>query len=484
MILISNFKLNRDKKITTLLKELKSFIFKSSKEKWINNYLKKVSTTLNFPTHILSDEFQIFLFENFENHYGKFNKKFHIVNFFRDSIKIIIFYIYIFIFSKKITNQLKTQVIVDDIDDTNTNLRFNELEKYFKIIYFVTGFKGNKKKTFYFKKFRGASNESFFLKNPLFFFQLFFLTFYYSIFSLNNLFPFSIRLLKVITKYETLFTSISSDFLIQERHFNTSALKNYIYKKNGGSYSCATQRNILQMNGVGMYINTDILFSLGTKTSANLKKYAGKAKKIIPVGSLGMELNYFKRKEKNSLKKYDLIVFASDHNKIFHSGYNSYYREYLQHFDWIKKFAQKHPKFKIGIKLKHVIKDKNVIKLFQDIKNVKILVDRKYLSDSYFYASKSNALCTWSSTLAFEFLGHGRVVYFCDPNYKNLSFLPNERHIKKFKLNNYLKFEKKILEQINDKKLRFYKNKKLQEKFCLNSYDVTKRIYKSLKKIK
>ena len=191
---------------------------------------------------------------------------------------------------------------MDDIDDTNTNLRFNELEKYFKITYFVTGIKGNKRKLFYFEKFRGASNKSFFLKNPLFFFQLFFLTFYYSIFSLNNLFPFSIRLLKVITKYETLFTSISSDFLIQERHFNTSALKNYIYKKNGGLYSCATQRNILQMNGVGMYINTDILFSLGTKTSANLKKYAGKAKKIIPVGSLGMELNYFKEKEKNSLK--------------------------------------------------------------------------------------------------------------------------------------------------------------------------------------
>ena len=69
-------------------------------------------------------------------------------------------------------------------------------------------------------------------------------------------------------------------------------------------------------------------------------------------------------------------------------------------------------------------------------------------------------------------------------NYKNLSFLPNEPHIKKFKLNNYLKFEKKILKQINNKKLRFFKNKKLQEKFCLNSYDVTKRIYKSLKKIK
>ena len=79
MISISNFKLNRDKKITTLLKELKSFIFKSSKEKWINNYLKKISTTLNFPTHILSDEFQIFLFENFENHYGKFNKKADII---------------------------------------------------------------------------------------------------------------------------------------------------------------------------------------------------------------------------------------------------------------------------------------------------------------------------------------------------------------------------------------------------------------------
>ena len=70
-----------------------------------------------------------------------------------------------------------------------------------------------------------------------------------------------------------------------------------------------------------------------------------------------MELNYYKRKDKNNLKKYDLLVFASDHNKMFHSGYDDYYSEYLKHFDWIKKFSIENPKFKIGIKLKHVVKD-------------------------------------------------------------------------------------------------------------------------------
>ena len=148
-----------------------------------------------------------------------------------------------------------------------------------------------------------------------------------------------------------------------------------------------------------------------------------------------MEYNFHFRKEKNSNKVYDILVFASDHNKIFHSGYNEYYKEYLVHFDWIKKFATKFPKYNIGIKLKKVITDQVVVQKFKDIQNVNFLFDRGSYSDSYYLGQKAKALCTWSSTLAFEFLGNGRVSYFIDPQNKNISFIPNEKHLLKFKLN-------------------------------------------------
>ena len=96
---------------------------------------------------------------------------------------------------------------------------------------------------------------------------------------------------------------------------------------------------------------------------------------------------------------------------------------------------------------------------------------------------KQKSICTWSSTLAFEFLGQGRVVYFCDPNFKNVSYLPNDTYIKKFKIDTYSKYKKKIYEQIKNKKSRFFKNKKLQEDFCLNSKDVSKKINLSIKRL-
>ena len=60
-----------------------------------------------------------------------------------------------------------------------------------------------------------------------------------------------------------------------------------------------------------------------------------------------MELNYYKRKDKNNLKKYDLLVFASDHNKMFHSGYDDYYSEYLKHLTGLRNFLLKTQNLKL-----------------------------------------------------------------------------------------------------------------------------------------
>ncbi len=482
-MIISKFHLNRKKKIFALLKDLKSFISKTSSDRNIINYLKHLSNFSAIPQKNLQNELRIILFKNFENKNGKFRSIFSLKYLFFYSIKFFLISLYIIFFSKKISPKYYCDMIIDDLDKDNTPIRFNGLKKYFNIIFVSNNIHLKITKSYNFSKFRGCSKNIFFVKNPIIIMKIFFLTIYYSVNSRNNLFPFLIEIIKTISRSETIFEEIKSNFLLQERHYNSSDLKNYIYKKKGGKYSCVTQKNILQMNGVGMYVYSDIFFSLGRKTAKYLEKYGGETQKILPIGSLAMELNYYKRKDKNNLKKYDLLVFASDHNKMFHSGYDDYYSQYLKHFDWIKKFSLENPKFKIGIKLKHVVKDQIVLKKFEGVDNVNFLVDRKYLSDSYFYAHKAKSICTWSSTLAFEFLGQGRVVYFCDPNFKNVSYLPNDTYIKKFKIDTYSKFKKKIYEQIKNKKSRFFKNKKLQEDFCLNSKDVSKKINLSIKKL-
>ena len=71
----------------------------------------------------------------------------------------------------------------------------------------------------------------------------------------------------------------------------------------------------------------------------------GKVFKKIPVGSLAMEYSFFniKKKIKNRVKKFDLIVFCSDNLAPFHSGYHEYYNNFYKHYEWIRKFAKKFP---------------------------------------------------------------------------------------------------------------------------------------------
>ena len=481
---ISLIRLNRDKKITQLLKDLKKHISKESSKKHIKHYCKKLSLHLDIPPKILKNEIKILLFKNFENQHGKFKDFFSFKYVLFYSIKFIAITLFIIFFSKKYNKKKKYfDLIIDDIDKFNTTKRFFNLINLVKTKFISTNKNYKEKNFYYFNNYRSISSNILFIKYPWRLVEIFFITLYGSIMSRNNLFPISIEFIKTISKYRTIFNEINSKYIIQERHYNSSELKNYIFKDMGGKFSCVTQKNILQMNGVGMYVHSDVFFSLGKETARHLRKYGGKVSKIVPVGSLAMELNYFNRKKTNNLKKFDLLVFASDHDKVFHSGYNTYYFDYMIHFDWIEKFAKEFPGYKIGIKLKHVIRDKNVINKFKNIKNVKFLLDRKYLSDSYLYAHKAKSLCTWSSTLAFEFLGQGRTVYFCDPNFKNVSFLPNDSYIKKFKIGNYQIFKRKILNQIRYKKFRFFNNTKLQNDFCLKSSNVSQNIYLSLKKL-
>ena len=134
-----------------------------------------------------------------------------------------------------------------------------------------------------------------------------------------NLFPLIIRLILTYIKYETVFNKVKAKFLIQERHYGTSAIKNEIFHKYGGKISSVIQKNILQINGPGMYINTDLLFALGENTAEHAKKLGGNIQMIVPVGSLFMERELHKRNEKNNFQSFDLMVFSSNHIGNDHS---------------------------------------------------------------------------------------------------------------------------------------------------------------------
>ena len=85
------------------------------------------------------------------------------------------------------------------------------------------------------------------------------------------------------------------------------------------------------------------------------------------------------------------------------------------------------------MKNKNITNDKKVIALFKNINNVDFLFSKEKnegFSNSYFYAEKSKVLCTWISTVGFEFFSENRKTYFLDPGLRNIGFLPNKNLLK------------------------------------------------------
>ncbi len=474
-MILSKFKLDRSKNILHLKNDLMSFIDEFSNEKRLNAILKIYSENQNLSFKNTHFEVKQFLFKNFVNNKGAFDNKFELKKILKYSIIYLSFLFYVLIFSKtKKTKIINYDIIVDNNTEFTNLKRFEILNEKSRLL-FITSQKSKEKKfkTYFFNYKRCIiDNKIYFIKNNLNFFFLFLKI---SLISRNNIIPFLYHLCKINLKYNTIFSEVSSKYLIQERFYDTSALRDSIFHSKGGIYSSCFQKNLFQINGPGMYVSTDILFTLGKKSILYDKEMGCMIKKKVPVGSWCYERSIQKHHGLSGKKIYDLLVFASEHIANFHSGYDNYYQEYYKHFEWIKKFAIKFPKLKICIKHKKTFNDKKENSILEGIPNVVYVVDYDDdHSDSYVLGEKAKALCTWSSTLGYELIGSGKTCYFLDPNNSNFSFLPKNEINDLVRVTSYQVFEKKILKLINGESDFTILAKK--EDFCLSSENVSQNI--------
>ena len=65
-------------------------------------------------------------------------------------------------------------------------------------------------------------------------------------------------------KYNFIFDRIISSYLIQEKFYDTSCIKNYIFKTKGGLITSCVQKNILELS-LSNFIFIDVFFSLSEK---------------------------------------------------------------------------------------------------------------------------------------------------------------------------------------------------------------------------
>jgi len=124
-----------------------------------------------------------------------------------------------------------------------------------------------------------------------------------------NLLPVSLQIVHDYLKYNSIFKSISSLFLIQERHYFTDPIRNHLFKKYGGLNTATLQKNIFQFDPIYFYIDIDILFSLGETTYDDFLEFGGRVDKIFTVGSMFMESEFFKDSSKFT-EVYDILFLG------------------------------------------------------------------------------------------------------------------------------------------------------------------------------
>ena len=476
MLDISSFKLDKRKDIVDLNKYLVDYIDSFVNQDYINQIFKKYSIFFGIDCSTVLKENKVILFRNFNNYLGRFENLSEKKNFFKLFIKNIFFVIYIFLFRK---TQIKKKKEYDLIIDLTENTRF----QYFKTIadninsIFILNKKNDKFNYLLFKKYFRCSFPT---KNSfLSYLNLICWTFFFSIKKNYNFNLVLYNFFKLYFRNHTIFSQIKAKFLIQERYNLTSPIKNEIFKSYGGQLSTCIQRNIFQRNGPGMFIYSDVLFSMGKKSAEVLKDLGGEVKEVYPVGSFFMEYNFHKRDQfnitKNKIKQYDLLFFETSHTWKFVAGYESYYDDFYLHLNWIKKFSQENLDLKIAVKFKHEkdkFENKKILSIIENIDNLEILVDKSEWIDSYLLGQNAKFVGTWSSSLCHELLSIGKRCYYIDPGFRNKSFLPNTDEYKLIRLDTFEKF----CDVVNNCLIKQNQETINSDNFCLKSEDVSMKI--------
>ena len=377
-------------------------------------------------------------------------------------------------------------VLVEGILSKKEADRWIELSKYSKKMCLIGNnfFKINSKKIdcFVYKKKYLLYKNDLSINSKLKILYLFIKILFFSILENKNYFFLFNNTFYKYLKYKFIFTNIKAKFMIEEKFYATSELKNFLFKSLGGKKCACIQKNILE-HSLSSYIRSDVFFSLATNTAKIIKVLGGYVEKIYPVGSLFMEEKWFKKKKDlKNIEEIDLLIIGinvkGNLSKFDITGeFENTYYEYLQ---WIVKFSQKFPEKKIV--LKHHdnhsidIREVNLLKS----SNVKTIIDSQSQNKTYGYVFKSKTICSFGSTMIMEYLGLGKICYFLDPNSKNQQFFDHLPQTNKWRISSYKELEKKLLNLFESGKFSFKMDKEKND-FCIESSITSKRISKILK---
>ena len=366
--------------------------------------------------------------------------------------------------------------------------RWLELSKYSKRICLVgnnfLALKSKKIDYFTYKKRFLVNKNDLSVNSKIKIFYLLIKILFFSILDRKNYFFLFNNILYKYLKYKFIFTNVKANFMIEEKFYATSELKNFLFKSLGGKKCACIQKNILELS-ISSFIRSDIFFSLANNTAKIIKILGGYVEEIYPIGSLFMEEKWFKKKKDlKNIEEVDILIIGINVKGSF-SRFDitgKFEDTYYEHLKWIAKFSERFPKKRIVLKHheNHLIDTKEV-KLLKN-SNVKTIIGSQSYNKTYGYVFKSKIVCSFGSTMIMEYLGLGKICYFLDPNFKNQQFFDYLPQANKWRISSYDDFEKKLFNTFKNRKFTYRISKKKND-FCLESSASSKRIFKFLSNI-
>jgi hypothetical protein len=479
------FKHSRDEDYKTTADNIYNLINEFSDSEDLKKFYTYFKSKYNLPEFVIKQTLKQYLAKSYLLKSAKFKKNLELK---KIPISILKYsaLIYGFFFFKRDKKTNNFKIIIDYITSSAELKRFTKLMNLFgnKNVLCISRdveIKENEfsNYTIYNKKKFRDINISYLIKSA--FFELFYgiwLVLYVSFKMRVNLLPISLHIIHNYLSFKSLFDSYNAMLLIQEKHYNTEPIKNYLFKKSGGILTSSLQKNIIQADPIFFYIDIDKLFTLGESGYERVFEYGGRIESIEPVGSLFME-HYWFDKKKEIKKEYDIVIIGINTSNAYErlDSYSNFIEDYYSLYKWTVKFSEEHLDLNIAL-IHHASAGRDVIEE-KILSNSKIKVLNKNLN-SYEVAFSSKIAISYGSTMGYELNAHNLPTFFVDPGLR-CSFLPKygDNCIDEMRLRSYEEF-KNTLKSALEKKISYNYSKINQNKLCINSMDVSNQIYKHL----
>jgi len=292
-----------------------------------------------------------------------------------------------------------------------------------------------------------------------------------------NFFPAALRIIYSYLTYKSFFENNSALYMVQERHYNTDSIKNYLFKKTGGERTATIQKGIFQRDTDFFYMDIDVFYTLGETGFEEFLEYGGRVGSTVPVGSMFMEHYWFSNVPSNLKQEYDVLYLGFNFMDKMDS-YDGFLDDYYTTFRWLVRLKKENPNYRIGIAhhSRAKIPDPDEAKILQG-SGVETI---QKLTGSYALAFSSRFRVTYGSTMGYELSGHDLTTHFLDPRH-NCTFLPvnNGNHVEGLRLTSYESFANSVKSALSGSD-RSMLTREQKEQLCLESSLVSERILETL----